>query len=30
VYRRSLDLASGRFAMLDDGVGFSLLCRGGR
>ena len=25
VYRRSLDLASGRFAMLDDGVGFSLV-----
>ena len=25
VYRRSLQLASGRFAMLDDGTGFSLL-----
>jgi type IV secretory pathway VirD2 relaxase len=25
VYRRPLDLASGRFAMLDDGVGFSLV-----
>ncbi len=25
VYRRSLDLASGRFAMIDDGVGFSLV-----
>lgn len=25
VYRRTLDLASGRFAMLDDGVGFSLV-----
>ncbi len=25
VYRRSIDLASGRFAMLDDGVGFSLV-----
>ncbi len=25
VYRRSLDLASGRFAMLDDGIGFSLV-----
>jgi len=25
VYRRSLDLASGRFAMIDDGLGFSLV-----
>jgi hypothetical protein len=25
VYRRSLELASGRFAMLDDGDGFSLV-----
>ncbi len=25
VYRRTLDLASGRFAMLDDGMGFSLV-----
>jgi Protein of unknown function (DUF3363) len=25
VYRRSIDLASGRFALLDDGVGFSLV-----
>lgn len=25
VYRRSMQLASGRFAMLDDGVGFSLV-----
>jgi hypothetical protein len=25
VYRRNLELASGRFAMLDDGVGFSLV-----
>ena len=25
VYRRSVQLASGRFAMLDDGVGFSLV-----
>jgi hypothetical protein len=25
VYRRSLQLASGRFAMLDDGVDFSLV-----
>src|SRR5216684_7941415 len=25
IYRRSLMLASGRFAMLNDGVGFSLL-----
>jgi hypothetical protein len=25
VYRRSIDLASGRFAMLDDGIGFSLV-----
>jgi hypothetical protein len=25
VYGRSLDLASGRFAMLDDGIGFSLV-----
>lgn len=25
VYRRSLDLASGRFAVLDDGIGFSLV-----
>lgn len=25
VYRRSIQLASGRFAMLDDGVGFSLV-----
>ena len=25
VYRRSVMLASGRFAMLDDGVGFSLV-----
>jgi hypothetical protein len=25
VYRRSIRLASGRFAMLDDGIGFSLL-----
>jgi hypothetical protein len=25
VYRRALDLASGRFAMLDDGIGFSLV-----
>ena len=25
VYRRSLDLASGRFAMLDGGIGFSLV-----
>ena len=25
VYRRSLQLASGRFAMLDDGIGFSLV-----
>lgn len=25
VYRRSMQLASGRFAMLDDGMGFSLL-----
>jgi type IV secretory pathway VirD2 relaxase len=25
IYRRSLQLASGRFAMLDDGVGFSLV-----
>lgn len=25
VYRRSVELASGRFAMLDDGVGFSLV-----
>jgi hypothetical protein len=25
VYRRSITLASGRFAMLDDGVGFSLV-----
>ncbi|HEY2527570.1 MAG TPA: DUF3363 domain-containing protein [Xanthobacteraceae bacterium] len=25
VYRRRLDLASGRFAMVDDGVGFSLV-----
>jgi hypothetical protein len=24
-YRRSIQLASGRFAMLDDGVGFALL-----
>ncbi|KAK0330669.1 hypothetical protein LTR94_031932, partial [Friedmanniomyces endolithicus] len=24
VYRRRLDLASGRFAMIDDGLGFSL------
>lgn len=30
VYRRPLDLASGRFAMLDDGVGFSLSSPGGR
>jgi hypothetical protein len=25
VYRRSLMLASGRFAMLDDGMGFALV-----
>ncbi|MNY53171.1 hypothetical protein D3C86_1889040 [compost metagenome] len=25
VYRRSIQLASGRFAMLDDGIGFSLV-----
>jgi Protein of unknown function (DUF3363) len=25
VYRGSIDLASGRFAMLDDGIGFSLV-----
>jgi hypothetical protein len=25
VYRRSIQLASGRFAMLDDGLGFSLV-----
>jgi type IV secretory pathway VirD2 relaxase len=25
IYRRSLQLASGRFAMLDDGIGFSLV-----
>jgi Protein of unknown function (DUF3363) len=25
VYRRSINLASGRFAMLDDGIGFSLV-----
>ncbi|MDP1051237.1 DUF3363 domain-containing protein, partial [Klebsiella quasipneumoniae] len=25
IYRRSLMLASGRFAMLDDGMGFSLV-----
>ena len=25
IYRRSLMLASGRFAMLDDGIGFSLV-----
>lgn len=25
VYRRTLDLASGRFAMLDDGIGFPLV-----
>jgi type IV secretory pathway VirD2 relaxase len=25
VYRRSIDLASGRFALLDDGLGFSLV-----
>lgn len=25
IYRRSLNLASGRFAMLDDGIGFSLV-----
>ena len=25
VYRRSVQLASGRFAMLDDGMGFSLV-----
>lgn len=25
VYRRSVQLASGRFAMLDDGIGFSLI-----
>jgi hypothetical protein len=25
VYRRSLQLASGRFALLDDGIGFSLV-----
>lgn len=25
VYRRSVQLASGRFAMLDDGTGFSLV-----
>ncbi|NDP48285.1 MAG: DUF3363 domain-containing protein [Sulfuriferula multivorans] len=25
VYRRSVQLASGRFAMLDDGIGFSLV-----
>ena len=25
VYRRSLMLASGRFAMLDDGIGFTLV-----
>ncbi|MCY1562307.1 hypothetical protein D9M68_996790 [compost metagenome] len=25
VYRRSVQLASGRFALLDDGVGFSLV-----
>jgi hypothetical protein len=25
VYRRRLDLASGRFAMIDDGLGFSLV-----
>lgn len=25
VYRRSVQLASGRFAMLDDGLGFSLV-----
>jgi hypothetical protein len=24
-YRRSVQLASGRFAMLDDGIGFSLV-----
>ncbi|MBB6290642.1 hypothetical protein HDC32_005350 [Pseudomonas sp. JAI120] len=27
IYRRSVMLASGRYAMLDDGMGFSL-CRG--
>jgi hypothetical protein len=25
IYRRSVTLASGRFAMLDDGMGFSLV-----
>jgi len=25
VYRQRLDLASGRFAMIDDGLGFSLV-----
>jgi hypothetical protein len=25
IYRRSIQLASGRFAMLEDGVGFSLV-----
>jgi hypothetical protein len=25
IYRRSVTLASGRFAMLDDGIGFSLV-----
>jgi hypothetical protein len=25
IYRRAVQLASGRFAMLDDGVGFSLV-----
>jgi hypothetical protein len=25
IYRRSVLLASGRFAMLDDGIGFSLV-----
>ena len=25
IYRRSVQLASGRFAMLDDGMGFSLV-----
>jgi hypothetical protein len=25
IYRRRLDLASGRFALIDDGLGFSLV-----
>ena len=29
IYRRSVMLASGRYAMLDDGMGF-LLCHGSR